>query len=123
MLATQTVVGSSPEPLPMRADMSAGMWTSIQSAGVTPEVNLRITQVRKHTKGINPGLESQGRCHPKSKTGVSVAPRILATVILIFCYPGFILSQIRIYCVNLLFTNIYSYFHIPSVLEDVCARR
>ena len=29
---------------------SAAMLTSIQSAGVTPEVNLRITQARKHAK-------------------------------------------------------------------------
>ena len=28
----------------------AAMLTSIQTAGVAPEVNLRITQVRKHTK-------------------------------------------------------------------------
>ena len=31
-------------------DGLAEMLTSIQSAGVTPEVNLRITQVRKHAK-------------------------------------------------------------------------
>ena len=29
---------------------SAAMLISIQSAGVTPEVNLRITQARKHTR-------------------------------------------------------------------------
>ena len=45
------------------------MLTSIQSAGVTPEVNLKIAQVRKHVKGIRPGSETQGRCHQKSKTG------------------------------------------------------
>ena len=48
----------------------ASILTSTQSAGVTPEVNLRITQARKH-----PGFETQGRCHHKFKTGVSVAPR------------------------------------------------
>ena len=31
---------------------SAAMLTSIQSAGVIPEVNLRMTQARKHAKGI-----------------------------------------------------------------------
>ena len=45
------------------------MLTSIQSAGVAPEVNLRITQVRKQAKEIHPGLETKGRCHQKSKTG------------------------------------------------------
>ena len=44
----------------------------IQSAGVTPEVNLRITQARKHTKGIHPGFETQGRHHQKSKRVTSV---------------------------------------------------
>ena len=51
------------------------MLTSIQSAGVASEVNLRITQARKHAKGIHPGLETQGRYHQKSKTVVSVAPQ------------------------------------------------
>ena len=46
----------------------AVMLTSIQSAGVTPEVNLI-------QKGIHLGLETQGRRHQKSKTGVSVTPR------------------------------------------------
>ena len=44
---------------PMLADMFVSMWmekglaamlTSIQSAGVAPKVNLRITQVRKHAR-------------------------------------------------------------------------
>ena len=51
------------------------MITSTQSAGVAPEVNLRITQARKHTKRIHPGSEKQGRQYQKSKTEVSVAPR------------------------------------------------
>ena len=51
------------------------MLTSKQSAGVAPELNLRITQVRKHAKGIHPGFETQGRHYQKSKTGVSVAQR------------------------------------------------
>ena len=48
------------------------MLTSVQSAGVTPEVNLMITQARKHAKVIHSGFETQGRHHQKSKTGVSV---------------------------------------------------
>ena len=54
---------------------SAAMLASIQSAGVAPEVNLRITQVRKHAKGFHPGFETQDRRHQESKTGVSVVPR------------------------------------------------
>ena len=54
--AAQVVMGSSPEPPPMLADSYASMWikkamlTSIKSAGVIPEVNLKITQVRKHAR-------------------------------------------------------------------------
>ena len=56
----------------------AAMLTSIQSVGVTPEVNLRNSwhigdKARK--QGIHPGFETQGRHHQKSKTGVSVAPQ------------------------------------------------
>ena len=57
---------------------SAAMVASVQSAGVAPEVNLRITtgkKLCKSKKGMNPGFETQGRHHQKSKTGVSVAPR------------------------------------------------
>ena len=35
------------------------MLTATQSTGVTLEVNLRITQVRKHAKGNQPGFETQ----------------------------------------------------------------
>ena len=54
------------------------MLTSIQSAGVAPEVNLRNSwhagnKARK--RGIHPGFETQGRRHQKSLTGVSVAPQ------------------------------------------------
>ena len=48
----------------------------MQSAGVTPEVNLRnlLCAVKEARKlGIHPGFETQGRHHQKSKTGVSVA--------------------------------------------------
>ena len=48
---------------------------TIQSAGVTPQVNLRITQAREHTEtGSTLALKTQGRCHQKSKTGVSEVP-------------------------------------------------
>ena len=50
----------------------AAMLTSTQSSGVGPEVNLRITQARKYTKGIHPGLEMSLAAQ---STGVSVVPR------------------------------------------------
>ena len=46
----------------------AAMLTSIQSAGVKPEVNLRIKKWES-MQGIHPGFETQGKCHQKSKTG------------------------------------------------------
>ena len=76
-------MGLSPKPPPMIADRyvdrkgSAAMLTSIQSAGVAPEVNLRNSLHvgnKAHKQGIHPGFETQGRHHQKSKTGVSVAP-------------------------------------------------
>ena len=83
LCAAWMVMGLSPKPPPMLADTSAGTWiekarlTSIQSAGVTPEVNLRNSlhagdKARKW--GIHSGFETQGRHHQNSKTGVSVAP-------------------------------------------------
>ena len=54
------------------------MLTSIQSAGVAPEVNLRNSWHagdEAHKQGIHPGFETQGRHHQKFKTGVSVAPQ------------------------------------------------
>ena len=50
------------------------MLTSILSAVVAPEGNLRISwhagdEARKW--GVHPGFETQGRRHQKSKTGVS----------------------------------------------------
>ena len=52
------------------------MLATKRSAVVTPEVNLRNMQVRKHTsEGIQPRFETQGRYHLKSKTGISVAPQ------------------------------------------------
>ena len=62
------VVGSSPEPPPMLVNTSTSVWNqktstamlaSVQSAGVVPEVNMRITQARKHARDSpwlwNPG--------------------------------------------------------------------
>ena len=57
---------------------SAAMLAAKRSAGVTPEVNLKIlfTQAMKHAcEGSHPGFETQGRHHQKSKTGISVAPQ------------------------------------------------
>ena len=62
-----------PKPPPMLVDMSASTWikkdsamlTSIQSAGVTPEVNLRITKVRKHTKRDPPWLWNPVQTSPE----------------------------------------------------------
>ena len=56
----------------------AAMLISIQSAGVTPEVNLRNSLHagdKACKRVIHPGFETQGRHCQKSKTGVSVAPR------------------------------------------------
>ena len=39
----------------------AAMLTSVQSAGVTPEVNVKTTQAKKQAKGIHPGFETQCR--------------------------------------------------------------
>ena len=47
-----------------------------RSAGVAPEVNLRnplCTGQTAHKQGIHSGFETQGKCHQKSLTGVSVA--------------------------------------------------
>ena len=49
-----------------------------RSAVVTAEGNLRnpFHAVKEACKqGIHPGFEAQGRCHQKSKTGVSVTQR------------------------------------------------
>ena len=57
---------------------SAAMLTSIQSAGVTPEGNLRnplCTGKEAHKQGIQPGFKTQGRRHQKSKIRVSAASR------------------------------------------------
>ena len=56
----------------------AAMLTSIQSAGVAPEVNLRNSWHAGNKackRGIHSGFKTQGRHHQKSKTGVSVAPQ------------------------------------------------
>ena len=46
-----------------------------RSAGVAPEVNLRIhcaKTMKYENEGIHPGFESQSRCHQQFKPGVSV---------------------------------------------------
>ena len=51
------------------------MFTSLQSAGVTTVVNLRITQPRKYpSKGSTMALKPDADI-TQSKTGVSVAPQ------------------------------------------------
>ena len=52
------------------------MLASKRSAGVSPQMILNNplhTGQEAHKGGIHPGLETQGRCHNKSKTGISVA--------------------------------------------------
>ena len=44
-----------------------------ESAGVAPKLNLK--DLLHASKGIHPVFKSQGRCHQKSETGVSVAPQ------------------------------------------------
>ena len=51
---------------------SAAMLTSIQSAGVTPEVNLRITQARKHAfKGSTLALKPRADVTRSQNRGIS----------------------------------------------------
>ena len=62
-----------PKPPPMLVDTYASTWikkglamlTSTQSAGVTPEVNVRITKVRKHAKRDPPWLWNKGQTSPE----------------------------------------------------------
>ena len=53
------------------------MLATKRSAGVAPEVNLRISLCAgdKAHKRNHTGFETQGICHEKSKIGVSVAPQ------------------------------------------------
>ena len=47
-----------------------------RSSGVAPEVNLRNSlhaDNKAGKQGIHPGFETQGKCHHKSKTGISMA--------------------------------------------------
>ena len=56
----------------------AAVLATKRSVGVTPEVNLRnplYTGDGACKWGIHPGFETQGRCHQKFKTGISVAPQ------------------------------------------------
>ena len=56
---------------------SATMLATHRLAGVAPEVNLREhvthTPLPSVNKAAHSGFETQSRCHPKSKTGVTVA--------------------------------------------------
>ena len=58
---------------------SIAMLATKRSAGVTPEVNVRegtsCMPLQSVNKAAHSGLETQRRCHQKSKTGVSVAPQ------------------------------------------------
>ena len=55
--------------LPLWKDLVA-MLTAKRSAGVTPEVNLMITQAKKACmRGIQPGFEIQGKRHQKPTSG------------------------------------------------------
>ena len=79
LCVVKTVMGLSPSPAWTSTNTcryickyvdqkgSAAMLTSIQSAGVTPEVNLRIIQVRKHAKGPTLAL--------KPRTDVTRSPK------------------------------------------------
>ena len=55
------------------------MLATKRSVGVTPEVNIRkcvtCTSLPCANKAALSGLETQRRCHQKSKTEVSVAPQ------------------------------------------------
>ena len=58
----------------------AAMLTIYTSRGVTPEVNLRecisCMPLQSSNKAAHSGFETQRRHHQKSKTGVSVAPKM-----------------------------------------------
>ena len=61
---------------------SATMLVTKKSGGIAPEVNLRNLLHACHETnnwGIHSGFEIQGRCHQKSKTGVSVAPTLMSS--------------------------------------------
>ena len=62
------------------------MLAAKMSAGVAPEVNL-MNQLHAgneaYKQGIQPGFETQGRYHEKSKTGISVAPQNVGILICI----------------------------------------
>ena len=53
------------------------MLNAERSAGIAPEVNLRnpLHAGNKAYGGNHRCFETQGRCHEKSKTGLSVAPQ------------------------------------------------
>ena len=86
VLAAQMVISSNPHPNLHQCLWTqskyvdrkglASMPTSIQSASVTPEVNLRITQVRKHAKRDLPWLYNPGQMPQEAQNrGFTVAPQ------------------------------------------------
>ena len=80
------VVGLSPKLLPIRVDLcrymdqkgSAAMLTSIQSAGVASEVNLRIIQMRKHAKRDPPWLWNRADVTRSPRSKQNFCPRSLS---------------------------------------------
>ena len=58
----------------------AAMLAIYTGSGVAPEVNLRECishmPLQSSNKASHSGFETQRRCHQKSKTGVSVAPKM-----------------------------------------------
>ena len=61
----------------MNGCFTVKLFSHTRSAGVAPEVYLRITLYssdKARKGGIHPGFETKGSCNHKSKTGESVAP-------------------------------------------------
>ena len=71
---------------------SAAMLTSIQSAGVTPEVNLNTTQVRKHTRDP-PWLWNPGQTSPEVQNKRDISDLTKRTYILQKPFKKLILRQ------------------------------
>ena len=63
----------------MEENSLAAILATKRLAGITPEVNLPEHVTCAPPPSVNgaahSGFETQGRCHQKSKTGVSVAPK------------------------------------------------
>ena len=128
----QTVMGWNPEPPPMLADMSEGargskglaaMLTSMQSAGVAPEVNLRNSaQAKKHaseksTLALKPRADvtrnpKQGYQWPPRKKLMSSKNKIKKRLQRIRVYVEYLVFKFQEYlisgnCVNLLISSAF----------------